>query len=80
MDEGTVTDLKQFISATFKQETVELKQAITKHIENQLDRLDRKIDSLSAAVADAIDNANEDTEARLKNHERRIKRLEKKTA
>lgn len=43
-------------------------------------RLTRKIDNLSAAVAEAIEGTNEATDEQLKDHERRIVRLEHKTA
>lgn len=68
MTEEIVTDLKQFITATVSQQTTELGQRI--------DNLEHKVDSLTGFVIEAIDTSNEETGKQLKNHERRITKLE----
>jgi chromosome segregation ATPase len=93
MDENTITDLKQFIAATVSQQTSDLRQDISgvnhdivvlkqdvSSLKQDIVSIDRKIDNLSPAVAEAIDNANEHTESRLNDHENRIARLEHKPA
>jgi len=90
MDEDTVADLKQFIASLIVQQTADLRQDIRRLDEgltalngrvNILDKdLNKKIDDLSAAVAEALDNSNELYSTQLKNYERRIVRLEKKIA
>lgn len=87
MDEDMIADLKQFITGVMAQQLAnlrdELKQDILR-VERKLERvegkLEKKIDDLSVAVAEAIDSSNEATTAQLKNHERRIVRLERKAA
>lgn len=84
MNEDQIADLKQFISATISQQ-------ISLHLAEQTDtlrgdmttleqRLGKRIDNLSAFVAEALDAANDQNEATLKDHEHRITRLEHKAA
>lgn len=88
MDKDVIADLKQFITATVSQQlalqTAELREDIRKDIDKKIDTLDakltRKIDDLSETVGDALHVSNEETDTQLKNHERRITRLEKRTA
>lgn len=93
MDENVITDLKQFIAATVSQHTSELKEDISgikediSGIKNDISglrkdalRIDKKIDDLSASVAEALDTGNDSTESRLNDHERRIGRLEQRPA
>ncbi len=76
MDEDVVNDLKQFIAATVTQQTSDIKADIA-----DLDRkLSTKIDNLSQAVGEAIEQTNEATDTQLKDHEQRIGRLEHKLA
>ena len=76
MDDGTIQDLKQFISATIEQQVSELRADI-KALD---DKLSLKIDDLSNSVAEAIENTSEAAEALLHEHENRIVRLERKIA
>ncbi len=82
MTEEIITDLKQFITATVSQQTTELGQRIDglEHrfdsLEHKFDKLEHKVDSLTGFVIEAIDTSNEETDKQLKNHERRITKLE----
>ena len=80
MNDDTISDLKQFISATVSQEVTDLRSDLRSDIKNLDDKLSLKIDDLSASVAEAIETANEFSETQLKNHEKRIVRLEHKAA
>lgn len=84
MDEDTINDLKQFISTTvsqqLSQQTEELRKEFRGDLSNEISRLEQKIDDLSAAVGDALDNTHQATDDRLNNHEQRITRLEHKAA
>lgn len=80
MNEDVIADLKQFIAATVTQQTTDLRLELSGKIDSTDKKLSKKIDDLSAAVAEAIDKANEVTGVRLKNHEQRIVRLEKHAA
>jgi len=86
MNDDTIQDLKQFISATVSQQTDDLKQDISgikqdiSGLKQDIAKLDTKVDSLSAFVTEAIDNFDESTQIELKNHNKRITRLEQKTA
>jgi gas vesicle protein len=79
MNEDVITDLKQFIATTISQQTVELSTRIDS-VENRLDRVEqrlkKKIDDLTDFVTNAIDVSNEEHGKQLKNHERRITKLE----
>lgn len=75
MNEDTITDLKQFITATVSQQTSDLDEKIDK-----LDyKLSQKIDDLSAAAGEVINSTHEVVDTQLQGHEKRIKRLERKT-
>ncbi|HKU18044.1 MAG TPA: hypothetical protein VJP80_02110 [Candidatus Saccharimonadales bacterium] len=76
MTEDVITDLKQFITATVSQQTIELEKKFDHKIDQLDHKLSSKIDALSAAVAEALDAANEATATQLRDHERRIVRLE----
>lgn len=76
MDEAVLTDLKQFITAIVSQQTSQLNQKFDA-LEH---RLDKKIDDLSASVADALHRSNEAIELWRKDHEQRITYLERKTS
>ena len=71
-----VADLKQFIAGLLSQQTSELRA----EFKAEIAQTNKKIDDLSLAVAEAIETTNEATEAQLKDHGRRIVRLEKKLA
>jgi len=74
MDEDTITDLKQFITATVSQQITDVRNDIV-----ALDKsLNKKIDDLSTHVADALDASNEAIQMQLKDHKRRITKLEHK--
>lgn len=78
-DEDIIADLKQFIAATVSQEVSRLDVRMD-GLERHIRIVDKKIDDLSVFVFDALDNSNDATEAKLKDHERRITHLEKRTA
>ena len=58
--------------------------SLDRSLHQKIDALDRrvnkKIDDLSAAVGEALDTNNEEIDKQLKDHERRLVRLEKRTA
>lgn len=85
MDNELIDDLKLFIATTVSQQTVDIRDDVRNldvKLSGKIDKLEEKlsdkIDNLSAYVADALDNSNETNGAQLKNHEKRIKKLEKK--
>lgn len=87
MSEDTVADLKQFIAGLVGQQLAGLREDFRNDILNletslheDIVRVEKKVDDLSSSVADAIDAANEITQEQIKNHERRIVRLENKVA
>ena len=88
MNDDTITDLKQFISATVHQETAGLEERLTekidKKIDTKIDQLDKKlsskIDALSQSIAEAMDATAVTTDIQLRDHEHRITLLEQKTA
>ncbi|MDQ2973229.1 MAG: hypothetical protein M3Q79_01980 [bacterium] len=78
MNDDAIQDLKQFISATISQQTVNL---ATKDDIASLDKkLSSKIEDLSNSVAEALESTNEATDSQLKSHDTRITRLEQKAA
>ncbi len=89
MNEDTINDLKQFISATvsqqFAQQNIELEKRFEKiderfeKIDERFEKIENKIDDLSASVADALDNSNNATQEQLNIHEQRITKLEHST-
>ncbi|HUC95633.1 MAG TPA: hypothetical protein VMR76_01585 [Candidatus Saccharimonadia bacterium] len=90
MDDDNIQDLKQFIAATVTQQTSDLQSDISglhnniatihSDLKNLDVKLSLKIDNLSKSVADALDTTNEVTDSKLKDHEKRIVRLEHKAA
>ncbi len=83
MNEDTINDLKQFISATVSQQTSDLRQDIQyldKKIDSSIKQLDvklsTKIDDLSDSVAEALTASNDAIDRTIKDHEHRISRLE----
>ena len=88
MNDDTINDLKQFISATVSQETSQLRQDIRQDIRHdiryEIDKLDiklsKKIDDLSQFVAEAMDNQSDATQTQLDDHEKRITKLETNTS
>jgi hypothetical protein len=49
-------------------------------IDKKFLEVERKIDDLTIAVGDAMSTSNQDFDAKLNNHEKRIKKLELKAA
>ena len=84
MNSDVIDDLKQFIASTVSQQLTlhlgELKVELKEDIKSLDKKLSNKIDDLSASVAEALDAQDDATESKFKNHEKRIKRLETKTA
>ena len=88
MNDDTIQDLKQFITATISQETADIKTDIrgiktdVKGIKTDIKELDEKlsakIDDLSSSVAEAIENTNEASHTQLNDHDKRILRLEQR--
>jgi uncharacterized protein involved in exopolysaccharide biosynthesis len=86
MDDAVIADLKQFIAATVSQNTADirgdvalLKQDVA-HLDDRIARLETKVDVLSQSVAEALDMSNEATQTQLDEHDRRLIRLEHKSA
>jgi len=83
MNDDTIQDLKQFIAATVVQQTTDLQNDISgirSDIKILDSKLSSKIDDLSHSVASALDTTDEVADIQLKNHEKRIVRLEHKIA
>lgn len=49
-------------------------------VDKKVDVLDKKVDNLSLSVAEALDTSNEANDAQLKDHEKRISKLEHSVA
>jgi uncharacterized protein YoxC len=80
VNDETIQDLKQFIAATVSQQTSSLRDDVRGDIKKLDDKLTRKIDDLSASVAEALDATHEATHSQLQNHEERIVKLEQNAA
>ena len=74
MNDDTITDLKQFISATIAQQTDEFRT----ELRLSLQETNQKIDDLSAYVAQALSDSNDAIAAQLQQHESRILKLEQR--
>jgi hypothetical protein len=80
MDSGVIEDLKQFIATTVSQQTVDMRDDIDNirtDVHNLDVKLTGKIDNLSTYLAEALDNSNEANGSQIRNHEKRINKLEK---
>jgi hypothetical protein len=76
MDNNTMQDLKQSISAAIHQEVVDVREDIKK-----LDtKLTTKIDDLSKSVTESFDTTNETVYTQLEEYGQRILNLEQKIA
>ncbi|HET8709391.1 MAG TPA: hypothetical protein VFL85_03865 [Candidatus Saccharimonadales bacterium] len=76
MNDDQIDDLKQFMTAVISQQTADLREDI-----QRLDqKIDDRINELSLAIGDALNESNRTTDKQLKDHERRITKLEHKTA
>lgn len=86
MNDDKIRDLKQYISATLRQEVSAVIELLDKvvsrfdRVDARLDNVESKIDDLSASVAEAIEVTSENTDIQIKDHEQRILKLEKKAA
>lgn len=80
MNDDVIQDLKQFIASTVSQQISGLRIDIHNDMAQLEQRLTAKIDDLSLAVADALDNSNEAAYLQFQNHEARITTLEQKAA
>jgi tetrahydromethanopterin S-methyltransferase subunit G len=93
MNDDTIQDLKQFIAATVHQEVSTVNERLDRvderldkvdvrldKVDQRLDKVEVKIDDIAGAVAEAIENTNEVTDVQLKDHGKRIARLEQKVA
>jgi len=91
MNDDVIADLKQFISTTVSQQGQQLEDRLTARIDavdeklsTRIDsveeKLTQRIDDLTAFVTEALDTANETAGEQLRNHERRITKLEQATA
>lgn len=49
-------------------------------VEGRLSSLETKVDTIQDAIADAISQANESTDAAIQDHKQRLRRLEQKAA
>jgi peptidoglycan hydrolase CwlO-like protein len=88
MNEEVIQDLKQFIEATVSQqmaglatkEDVKALDAKIDRVDAKIDRLDKKVDAIQDAIAETMTHANEAMDATLQDHERRLTRLEHRSA
>jgi hypothetical protein len=82
MDQNTLADLKQFITVTVGQATARL--ATKEHTDEEINGLraemNRRFDGLQHDIAEALDVSNEIHGKQLKDHERRITKLEQQRA
>lgn len=78
MDEATIDDLKQFITATISHSFSDMatKDDIAQ-LRNDIHALDIKVDDIQSAIADALSDSNDEADRRLKNQDRRISKLER---
>ena len=78
--------MKQVIAATISQQTSDIIERLDgvdsrlDGVETKLGRLEAKVDSLSESVAEALNRSNQVTAEQFGDREKRIRRLEKKTA
>lgn len=87
-DEEVIADLKQFIAATVHGELEnaklelrsEMQQIVDKAVNQSEQRINNKIDDLAASVGDATVTYDGVTDKQLKNHDRRITKLEQNLA
>ncbi len=77
MKDDTIQDLKQFIAATVSQQTGDLKGDLEEKIDKLDTKLSQKIDNLSVSIGETLEASSEPIESQLKNHEKRISKLEK---
>ena len=75
-NEELFEDFKQFISTTVSQSEKRLRADM---VELE-DRLDQKLDTIQAAVAEALTQTNETLDTTVQDHEHRITRLEHRAA
>lgn len=86
MNDDVITDLKQFITATVSQATVQqtsdLRNDINRidtkvdKIEVKLGKVEKKLDSLTEFVTETFDTTNDETDKQLAHHEQRLIKLE----
>ncbi len=91
MDENTLTDLKQFITATVVQNTQGIKDEIISEIKGEIkteiikvqqqnDDLDTKVDTIANTIGIQLEDDKNSVSEKLDDHEGRITRLEQKPA
>lgn len=85
MNEDVIVDLKQFIAAAVSQQTSNITARLDRMedrmaTKDDLARLEAKVDDIQTSIGDALSAGNDATDAQLKDHERRITRLEHKPA
>jgi LPS O-antigen subunit length determinant protein (WzzB/FepE family) len=74
MKKAEFDDLKQFMISLISQSEVRLESMIDK----KLNKLESKMDDGFAGIAEVVENIIENTDAKFKNHEKRILKLEHK--
>lgn len=81
-NEQLFDDLKQFIATTVSQSEQRLRaeMATKEDLVNLRQELKQDIKDAQGAIGDAIDRVNEQTDATLNDHERRLRRLEPRQA
>jgi predicted transcriptional regulator len=82
-NEDIIQDLKQFIAATVSQSEERINanlKGVKTELESRISDLDAKVDTIHDAVADAISQSNESTDAAIQDHEQRLRRLEQRPA
>ncbi len=80
MDEDTITDLKQFITGTVRQEITAVESRLDAKIDSLEVKLEAKIDltkdEIISAVAEVMQDHIDSEDERLADHEKRLVRLE----
>jgi len=86
MNDETVRDLKQFISAELHQQTSDIRGDISdirgdiSDIRGDVKKLDEKVDDIAVGVADALETSSTESQKQIDNHGHRITKLEQKAA
>ncbi len=77
MKDDVIQDLKQFIAATVSQQTGDLGEDLRNDMQKMEKRLSKEIKDLSVSIGETLEVTNEPIESQLKNHEKRITKLER---
>lgn len=82
-NEQLFDDLKHFIEATVSQHVAELRDELRgeiRQLNTRIDTLDQKLDQVQDAIGETFSQTAEDTNRTLRDHDRRLARLERRSA